>query len=397
MVRELAGIFHGTRAFTGPRFVQIDVTNRCDNECILCWGYTPLAIEEHATEGWKRWANSEIPVDLVKNLIHDLYEMDTQLIHFAGGGEPFFHPQVMEILRYVKSLGLQCKVTSNFTKIEEQQVRELAELPIDYLTLSFWAASEETYQVTHPKKKPGTFTKIAGNLRNLCELRKEAGKPWILIYNVISKLNYHEIERMYDFGLEVGVDAVEYQIIDPVPGVTEHFLMSPEEAEKAVELVDRVIAKNCVNKNKLVLIEIDSFRRRLCTKDVVTGNYDQELADKIPCYIAWDFARVLGNGDVASCLKSDKTPIGNLYQNKFSELWNSPPQQQFRYNAVHLSKSDPYFAKTLCHKTCDNMGDNIILQQKQESLLLKDRTQYILAKTCAVLLRRIRSSNIRSR
>jgi MoaA/NifB/PqqE/SkfB family radical SAM enzyme len=383
-ILELSGIFHGRKAFIGPRFAQIDVTNRCDNECILCWGYTPLLGAAQQTERWKKWAQAELPVELIKQVIYELAEMDTKLIHFAGGGEPFMHPQFIDIIRYVKSLGLQCKITTNFTRVDKKMVQELVDLYIDYLTLSFWSASEKTYQITHPKRKPEMFTHISDNLHALCELREKTGKPWIRIYNVISNLNYHEIEDMYDFGKRIGVDAIEYQIVDPVPEITDHFLMSSSEAEIAVKLIDKVKTKIKNNKSGITVLGIDDFRRRLTTKQVQTGNYDQELVGSMPCYVAWDTVRILANGDVASCLKSDKTPIGNLFQHNFRELWNSPQEQQFRYNAVHLPKSDPFFVKTLCYKTCDNLGDNCELIAKMNSLEFRDRLQITLANMIAI-------------
>lgn len=391
-VLELAGIFHEKRAFTGPRIVQIDVTNNCDNECILCWAWTPFREDERMIEGFLQWARAELPVNLVKDLIHELAEMGVELVHFAGGGEPFIHPKFIDIIRLVKRLGLQCKITTNFTRVDSQLVKELVDLRIDYMTLSFWAASEETYLVMHPRKKAGTFTQITENLSQLFALRKQTGKPWIRIYNVISKLNYHEIEKMYDFALAVGVDAIEYQIVDPLPGKTDQFLLSHLEAEHAIQLVDRVKEKHnkCEDRN-IDIIWLDSFRRRLETKEVVTGKYDKEIIDRIPCYIAWSFARVLANGDVSSCLKSDRTPIGNIHTHKFKALWNSPKQQEFRYNVLHLKKSDPYFSQTFCYKTCDHFGDNVLLQRKLEkklpSLYFKDRSQIALAKSIAFLSR----------
>jgi hypothetical protein len=64
-------------------------------------------------------------------------------------------------------------------------------------------------------------------------------------------------------------------------------------------------------------------------------------------------------------------PLGNIYKNRFKDIWFSEAYNEFRYNGLHLSKSDPYFsrigndavAKTGCYN-CDNIWQNIPMHKK---------------------------------
>jgi len=38
----LKGVEDGKRAFIGPRIVQIDLTGKCNNDCIGCWVHSPF-------------------------------------------------------------------------------------------------------------------------------------------------------------------------------------------------------------------------------------------------------------------------------------------------------------------------------------------------------------------
>ena len=109
----LKGILDGSYAFTGPEIVQFDITNRCNNNCICCWNNSPLLGE--LTEEKRKEKECELPFDLVKKTIGELREMGTKTLFFAGGGEPFIHPQIMEILECAKDNGMRVCINTNFT------------------------------------------------------------------------------------------------------------------------------------------------------------------------------------------------------------------------------------------------------------------------------------------
>ena len=67
---------------------------------------------------------------------------------------------------------------------------------------------------------------------------------------------------------------------------------------------------------------IGSFLRRLLSVESNKGIYEQ-VASSFPCYVGWHYARVLTNGDVIPCCKASSHPLGNIYRNSFSEIWNS--------------------------------------------------------------------------
>ncbi|MCZ7586958.1 MAG: hypothetical protein M5R36_28430 [Deltaproteobacteria bacterium] len=50
--RDVAGVLDGERAFVGPEHVVIDPTNRCDNNCLACWTYSPLLGRYAPPEEW---------------------------------------------------------------------------------------------------------------------------------------------------------------------------------------------------------------------------------------------------------------------------------------------------------------------------------------------------------
>lgn len=85
-------------------------------------------------------------------------------------------------------------------------------------------------------------------LRLLTYLKEivKSSLPRIKLYNVICNLNYHEIEKMLDFALDMGADYLEFTPIDIVPNKTGSLLLNLnqqvnllEQLEKLIDRIDR--------------------------------------------------------------------------------------------------------------------------------------------------------------
>ncbi|MFA7283786.1 MAG: radical SAM protein, partial [Candidatus Omnitrophota bacterium] len=338
---DVMGIYQGQYAFCGPGHVQIDLTYNCNNDCIGCWCNSPL-LEEKSISSRKK--AETLPLGLLIELIDQLSVMGTKEIYFSGGGEPFIHPQIMEILEYAKKKKFICYVNTNFTLLDKERLKRLIDLGVDHLTVSTWAASAATYAATHPNKDENTFRRIVENLEFLNKNKKEV--PYIKLYNVIFNLNYHEINDMIRLAQDTGSESVEFTLIDTIPGKTDRLLLAPDQIKYLQEEGRRI--SDCMDENgrigKVVLFRFDSFLRRISSSaDLRSATYDRNIIDKIPCYIGWCFARIMPNGDVNACLKAHRIPTGNLYQDAFGRIWNGQKQREFRKKTLVYEKNDPFF------------------------------------------------------
>jgi len=369
-IKMVMGILNGSEAFTGPLSVQIDLTNQCNNNCIGCWCNSPLLGDKAMDPETKK---KELPFELVKKLIDELDEMCVREIYLTGGGEPFMHPKVMEIIEYIKSKGIGCDMSTNFTLISKERAEKLVDLGVDHMNVSMWAGTPEGYIKTHPNKTDKDFYKMRDTLIYIANLKNKEGKkrPIINIYNVISNLNYDEIKEMINFVFLVKADSVEFTMMDPVEGKTEILLLNEEQRCKLIKEVNKV--RNYVNKKnaefgvELKINALEQFLRRVSNEESKKGKYDSNIVDTIPCYAGWTFARIMANGDILSCLKSHLMPIGNIHKQIFKKVWYSKKQRLFREKS-RCKKSDPYFSKINCYKSCDNLGTNLSIHGKIQSL-----------------------------
>jgi radical SAM superfamily enzyme YgiQ (UPF0313 family) len=371
---NLLGVHHGSAAFKGPDCVQIDLTSKCNNNCVSCWCNSPLL-------GDKMYAGSKkfktLPTQLAISVIDELADLGTKELFFSGGGEPFMHPDLLLILEHAKARGMFCTVNTNFTIMNEKIIQRLIDLSIDALTVSFWAATPESYVLTHPTKDEATFHRMTANLKMLNALKGDRG-PVVKIYNVISNLNYMDVARMVDFADETGSETVEFTVVDTIPGATDQLILDAAQRQNVLDQCARIAGRQY----KVRVLGLEQFVRRVSDAGAANAQYDSGLLGHSSCYIGWVFSRIMSDGDVNFCLKAHRVPVGNIYKNSFREIWNSSRQKEFRQKAVRFDKNDPFFqmigndekCKMGCYKSCDNLGWNVNVQQKMDALTPLEKT-----------------------
>ncbi|MDP8256691.1 MAG: carbamoyltransferase N-terminal domain-containing protein [Candidatus Alcyoniella australis] len=362
---DLAGVFNGEQAYVGPSIVTIDPTNRCNNNCIGCWTRSPLLGDEMQSA---QWMNLELPGKLIRELIDQLHELRTKQVRFTGGGEPFMHPELLELMAHVKDRGMGCAVTTNFSVMKPEWVSRMAALELDEVTVSLWAGTPEVYGRSHPSKTARTFERIEAHLRQLCAEKTERTK--VLLANVLFSMNFMETREMLDFALRVGADGIYFTLVDSVSHKTDGLLLTPPHVEVLTEHLEQVRQRvaQLPPERSFVLDNYEGLMRRLGQGDVQNGRYDLRTVDQVPCAVGWIFSRVLADGDVAPCCRGSDKPMGNLFKESFKQIWNGERYREFRRMALNKRKSDPYFREIDCYRTCDNLMHNEQLQRRMEAL-----------------------------
>jgi len=236
---ELAGVLTD-KVFAGPRILELDLTNNCNLNCVGCWCHSDMLGEKKISGDEKRL---KLPFELIDKLLRDAQKMGTNKVQLAGPGEPFMHPNIIEILELAKSLGFYVNVVTNFTLIDEKRAEKLVEAGVDMITASLWAGSVKTYLKTHPNQRAGTFKRIKEMLSYVHELKEKRGthKPHVKIYNVISALNSDGIADMVDFAVKTMADYIEFTPIDIVKGYTDSLALKSDDRKIVLKQLDELV------------------------------------------------------------------------------------------------------------------------------------------------------------
>ena len=191
-----------------PITFNIDVINMCDHRCNFCWHWSYDMLEDSAQfDGWKDWAKEKIDLQIFKDTIDGLVELgNCEEIQIGGGGEPLLHPNIHEMIRYVKENNLSCKLITNFCQITQEQLDNLIKVGLDDILINISAGTQETYCETR-RVKSKVWDKLLSNIGHILENRI-TDAPKLTLKNVINSKNIHEVSQMIDLGVTQGVDVV---------------------------------------------------------------------------------------------------------------------------------------------------------------------------------------------
>ena len=371
---DLAGVIQGELAYTGPYTIQLDVTNRCNNDCIACWLHSPLLAKTGPNAKDRR---AQLRFDLLRQMLDDAAAMGTRDIYMAGGGDPIVYPWLKETVEHAKSHGMTVAINTNFALADEAWCDWACEVGLDDMTISVWAGSEHGYDATHPNKKPKDFHTLKEKITYLNRRKRELGRgPTVKIYQVVSNLNWTEFDAMYDFVEETGSDAVEYTVVDTVPGYTDVLLFDDDSRRELIARSEALQARLEARGEGHRLFGFDHWLRRIKTEGVTEGLGDASIVHSFPCTIGWTFLRVMPDGKVTSCLKSHRIPIGNLNDERLITMWNNDRQRLFRRMTNVKEKRDPWFSNIGndpdvpcgCEKSCDDLGRNLATWRRLQQL-----------------------------
>jgi hypothetical protein len=124
-------------AAAGPVSVNLDLTLACDYRC------------GHCIDGELLNAGRHLKLETVLGTLHVLAERGLRSVILIGGGEPTLHPFFEAVVAAIKTLHLECAISSNGAHIHK--IAGIATLlgPRDWVRLSLDAGTDETFQALH--------------------------------------------------------------------------------------------------------------------------------------------------------------------------------------------------------------------------------------------------------
>jgi MoaA/NifB/PqqE/SkfB family radical SAM enzyme len=162
-----------------PRYIEIEVTTRCNKKCIIC---------EHT---WWDEPSVDLTFKEFRNLVD---QFPLRWINLTGEGDAFLNPHYLDMIRYLKAKGVSVYLVDSFDLLTKEIAYELVKIGVDGIYISMDGATKETYE----RIKVGCkFEKVIRNIMNLLEIKKQLDSPIpeLCFRFVINKLNVHEMPK----------------------------------------------------------------------------------------------------------------------------------------------------------------------------------------------------------
>lgn len=97
--------------------ISIEILQRCPNRCIYCSSHS------------NPQATHIIPFEIIKNVIDDAKNLGCKTVCLSGG-EPFLHPQILDIISYIAKQQLTCYVYTSGIYMKDEVY---SSLPNEYI------------------------------------------------------------------------------------------------------------------------------------------------------------------------------------------------------------------------------------------------------------------------
>jgi len=252
-------------------------------------------------------------IQLYQNLV-DQIAPTLYYLNLCFQGEPYLHPQFMEMVSYAKSKKIYVSTSTNGHFLTPENARATLESGLDKLIISLDGTDAGSYD---QYRTGGNFNTVITGIKEIVRQKKEAGskKPRVILQFLLLKSNQHQVKDIRQFGKEMGVDMVGLK--------TAQFY----EFEEG---------------NPLMPDDLQ-FSRYKKSKTDPEGHTLYEIRNRLPnhCFRMWSSCVVTWDGFVVPCCfdKDAAYRMGNLNENSFSEIWKNETSREFRKKILSSRKS----------------------------------------------------------
>lgn len=333
-----AGMMGTRKAFTGPLWVQIGISNPCNHRCLMCWDhptYVP-ANNPYPTLKSKKFYEEHpeinrdkgfMDLEMLEILADDLHGLGTRRVELVGRGEPTMHPRFDRVLEILRSYRLNVGLVTNGSLLTRERYEHIVHCGLDRIAVSLDAGRRDTYPIIHTTATPENYDETIRNLRALGEIKKSLGKkiPRVRLSFVISRPNCNEGLEMIDRGKDVGAEEIVLKYAVLYPNLEFIELTETEKRDFSRQLpalMERAESYGIDLKVEPPVGDMTGDPRFYHKKT-------ETIYSKISCYVGWLFALITAEGSVSPCCQCMEQ-MGSLKDQRFREIWYSEHYADFR-------------------------------------------------------------------
>lgn len=215
-----------------PTQVQIDLTNRCNHNCPYCFYRCAR------TETLNALFNENDCFDCKRMiaLIKEFSRLGIGAVQYTGGGEPFMHPKIYDILYFTILAGLEFAIVTNGGMMDLKEIDLFKRA--SWIRFSLDAASP----AMHAKSQccpEGEFPRTIEKIKRVCA---ECSQTIVGISFVVNPINYRETLAVAELAKSLGVHNVRFSVAYTPQGIELYRGIWPEIEElarKAKRLEDK--------------------------------------------------------------------------------------------------------------------------------------------------------------
>ncbi|MBU1659471.1 radical SAM protein [bacterium] len=288
-----------------PVYVEISPYGGCNHRCTFCaldyMGYENIGLE----------------FDVLKNTLSDMAQKGVKSVMFAGEGEPLLFKDLDLIVEHCSRVGIDTSLTTNFVPLNKKNIERCIE-SCSWIKVSLNGGTAKSYAQIHQTKELD-FERVMHNLEYALEYRKQNNLKCTLgVQMLLLPENKDEAVILAQKCKETGVD---YLVIKPYS--QHNFSQTTKYADiDYSDTQDLEKELECLNDENFSVV----FRANTMKKHV-QKTHSYSTCHSTPFF--WGY--IAADGKVFGCsayLGDDKFCYGNIYENSFSQIWESDKRKK---------------------------------------------------------------------
>lgn len=174
------------------------LTGDCNMACRHCWIAPTFENSDRSQKA--------LPFDLFKKIINEAKEAGLSGVKLTGG-EPFIHPDIIPILRFIRDQKLRLTIESNGTAITAHHADLIKSCPGAFISISI-DGNQESHEWMRGVK--GSFDRASEGVKTLVGTGIH---PQIIM--AVAGRNKAEMAELAKYAKDLGASSVKYNFVTP--------------------------------------------------------------------------------------------------------------------------------------------------------------------------------------
>lgn len=177
-LKELKDVQEGITI--APIYIEISPVSYCNHHCNFC------------AKDFVQEPNIHIDLNQLEIFLKEAKSLGTKSIMLAGEGEPMLHKNFIDLVRLIKSLGLDIALTTNGSMGTPEIWTEVLPL-LSWIRFSINGSNPEIYANVH-RVNQKEFNKVITSLNSAIQTKKKLNLPVTIgVQQVVLQENCHEL------------------------------------------------------------------------------------------------------------------------------------------------------------------------------------------------------------
>jgi len=272
-----------------PLSLSIEPTTACNLGCPEC----PSGLKQFSRPTGK------LKTDVHQRMLEQVSK-NVFYINYYFQGEPFLHPQFLDLIKDAKTKKIYTATSTNAHFIDQKKAEEIVKSGLDRLIISIDGLTQQTYE---SYRVHGKLDKVLAGTKHIVAAKKRLNSqtPHLIFQFLAVKANEHEIEEVKLLGKEMGIEEVRIKTAQ---------------------------VYNYKHGNPLIPTN-EKYARYKLNKD---GTYSLKWKTGNHCWRMWSSCVLTWDAKVVPCCfdKDAQHQLGSLEEKPFKLIWNSKRYQNFR-------------------------------------------------------------------